>query len=229
MNIFKDIQYTYTFRHTCREETTWLHLSRCPINPSSSQLIRAHVPQLLRGYVHDISTSVCHEARLADLKFFFSFSQVFMTRTDVLQCVHEPFGDAFYFGPERLSDRYENDEEARKESGFENSTFKTIFDRLDAESTEVRNSRQHVFFGSIVLRCDQRPVFISFFYFLISILSLFPSFSISQHKAGGHVHVAFQYTGSSIRSFTMTITCACSLAPNSMRFSTPNRHSSSTG
>lgn len=61
-----------------------------------------------------------------------------MTRRDILTCVHEPFGDAFYFGPERLSERYEEDEAARKESGFENSTFKTIFDRLDKESEEVR-------------------------------------------------------------------------------------------
>lgn len=61
-----------------------------------------------------------------------------MTRRDILTCVHEPFGDAFYFGPERLSERYEDDEAGRKESGFENSTYKTIFDRLDKESEEVR-------------------------------------------------------------------------------------------
>lgn len=61
-----------------------------------------------------------------------------MTRTDILSCVHEPFGDAFYFGPERLSERYENDEKARVESGFANSTFKTIFDRIEREGKEVR-------------------------------------------------------------------------------------------
>ena len=61
-----------------------------------------------------------------------------MTRRDALICVHEPFGDAFYFGPERLSDRYENDEKAREESGFANSTFKTIFERLERESAQVR-------------------------------------------------------------------------------------------
>ena len=61
-----------------------------------------------------------------------------MTRTDILTCVHEPFGDAFYFGPERLSSRYEEDDKARAESGFENSTFKTIFDRIEREGKEVR-------------------------------------------------------------------------------------------
>lgn len=61
-----------------------------------------------------------------------------MTRDDVLACVHEPFGDAFYFGPERLSPRYEDDEAARKESGFADSTYKTIFERIEKEGKEVR-------------------------------------------------------------------------------------------
>lgn len=41
-----------------------------------------------------------------------------MTRPDALTCVHEPFGDAFYYGPERMSTRFEKDEEARKKSGY---------------------------------------------------------------------------------------------------------------
>ena len=57
-----------------------------------------------------------------------------MTRYDTLQCVHEPFGDAYYFGPERLAERYENDAKARKESGYEESTYKTIFDRIAREN-----------------------------------------------------------------------------------------------
>ncbi len=59
-----------------------------------------------------------------------AFERVFMTRRDVLQCVHEPFGDAFYFGPERLSSRYESDEEARESSGFANTTYKDVADSL---------------------------------------------------------------------------------------------------
>lgn len=59
-----------------------------------------------------------------------------MTRQDILTCVHEPFGDAFYFGPERLSSRYENDEQAREASGFADSTFKTIFERIEREGKE---------------------------------------------------------------------------------------------
>jgi len=64
-----------------------------------------------------------------------------MTRRDILTCVHEPFGDAFYFGPERLSTRYENDEKARVESGFADSTFKTIFERIENEGKEVCPAR----------------------------------------------------------------------------------------
>jgi hypothetical protein len=53
-----------------------------------------------------------------------------MTRRDILHCVHEPFGDAFYFGPERLSERYEKDEEARKASGFADVTYNDVMNRL---------------------------------------------------------------------------------------------------
>lgn len=60
-----------------------------------------------------------------------------MTRKDSLQCIHEPFGDAFYFGPERLSSRYEHDEKARLASGFSTSTYKTVFDRIESEAAKV--------------------------------------------------------------------------------------------
>ncbi|EFR04009.1 hypothetical protein MGYG_07014 [Nannizzia gypsea CBS 118893] len=65
-----------------------------------------------------------------------AFERVFMTRHDTLKCIHEPLGDAFYYGPERLSKRYEDDEDARVQTGFHQSTFKTIFDRLDTEASE---------------------------------------------------------------------------------------------
>jgi len=62
-----------------------------------------------------------------------AFERVFMTRHKTLQCVHEPFGDAYYFGPERLAERYESDAEARKESGYSESTYRTIFDSIARE------------------------------------------------------------------------------------------------
>lgn len=64
--------------------------------------------------------------------------QVFMTRPDILQCAHEPFGDAFYYGPERLGERYADDEAGRISSGFSKTTYADVIDRLNRDgSTEV--------------------------------------------------------------------------------------------
>jgi hypothetical protein len=63
-----------------------------------------------------------------------------MTRRKSLQTIHEPFGDAFYYGPERMGTRFEDDEQAREESGFANSTFRTIFERIENEAAEVSHA-----------------------------------------------------------------------------------------
>ncbi|KAJ5131453.1 uncharacterized protein N7515_007492 [Penicillium bovifimosum] len=65
-----------------------------------------------------------------------AFERVFMTQRDTIQCVHEPFGDAFYYGPERLSGRFADDEQARLDSGFANSTYSTVMERIEREATE---------------------------------------------------------------------------------------------
>ncbi|KAL8761906.1 MAG: hypothetical protein Q9184_002010 [Pyrenodesmia sp. 2 TL-2023] len=68
-----------------------------------------------------------------------AFERVFMTQRNTLTSVHEPFGDAFYYGPERLSARYENDLKAREDSGFSQSTYQTILERFEREeASEVR-------------------------------------------------------------------------------------------
>lgn len=61
-----------------------------------------------------------------------------MTRRDILKTVHEPFGDAWYFGPERLAERYADDEDVREASGFAKSTYQTIMERINEDNTEVR-------------------------------------------------------------------------------------------
>ncbi|KAK3391665.1 hypothetical protein B0T20DRAFT_421898 [Sordaria brevicollis] len=53
-----------------------------------------------------------------------------MTRSDALTCVHEPYGDAFYYGPERMSSRYEQDEAAREKSGYSEVTYGNVTDRI---------------------------------------------------------------------------------------------------
>lgn len=58
-----------------------------------------------------------------------------MTRNDALVCVHEPFGDAFYYGPERMGERFlgEGDREAREKSGFGEVTFGDVVERIEEE------------------------------------------------------------------------------------------------
>lgn len=73
-----------------------------------------------------------------------------MTRRNSLQTIHEPFGDAFYYGPERMGPRFEDDDKAREESGFANSTFKTVFDRIESEAAEVHTC---LFMASALKQC----------------------------------------------------------------------------
>jgi hypothetical protein len=62
-----------------------------------------------------------------------------MTCKDTISCIHEPFGDAWYFGPERLSPRYASDEKAettREQSGIGNYTYKDVFEAM--HETEIK-------------------------------------------------------------------------------------------
>ncbi|KAF7559953.1 hypothetical protein G7046_g4192 [Stylonectria norvegica] len=74
-----------------------------------------------------------------------AFERVFMTRRDILESVHEPFGDAFYFGPEFLSDRFRDDAAARQASEFSDKTYKDILDQvMDAGKEIPTQARSHV-------------------------------------------------------------------------------------
>lgn len=62
-----------------------------------------------------------------------------MTRRDTLKCIHEPFGDAFYFGPELMSKRFANDAKYRQESGYANTTYLDILKDIEGDGqNEVR-------------------------------------------------------------------------------------------
>ncbi|KAH6654190.1 P-loop containing nucleoside triphosphate hydrolase protein [Truncatella angustata] len=63
-----------------------------------------------------------------------AFERVFMTRRD-MTCAHEPFGDAYYYGPERLHDRYEA-EDKRLSSGFSKTTYQDVLNRLDEDGSD---------------------------------------------------------------------------------------------
>ncbi|KAF2010891.1 hypothetical protein BU24DRAFT_466649 [Aaosphaeria arxii CBS 175.79] len=69
-----------------------------------------------------------------------AFERVFMTRRDTLKCFHEPFGDAYYYGPERIALRYEESEEERESSGYSKITYKNIFDRFAQPNLEGKRA-----------------------------------------------------------------------------------------
>ncbi|ODA82602.1 hypothetical protein RJ55_01109 [Drechmeria coniospora] len=67
--------------------------------------------------------------------------QVFMTRRDVLESQHEPFGDAFYFGPEFLGTRFKDDPAARAVAPELQQTYKQVLHQFD----EVEKQGKRVF------------------------------------------------------------------------------------
>lgn len=56
--------------------------------------------------------------------------QVFMTRRDTIQCEHEPLGEPFYYGPERMSERFMDDEAYRVKTGYADTTYQDIMSGL---------------------------------------------------------------------------------------------------
>lgn len=61
-----------------------------------------------------------------------------MTRQDVLKSYHEPFGDAFYYGPECHSQRFKDDPVAREESGMASTTYQDVYRSFEEADKEVR-------------------------------------------------------------------------------------------
>jgi len=89
--------------------------------------------------LHGVRKSITHNNRKVvqnECKVLTSY-QVFLTCHDTLTCLHEPFGFPYYYGPERLHDRFENDEQARIDSGWSNDTYKIVFDKIERENVEV--------------------------------------------------------------------------------------------
>jgi len=71
-----------------------------------------------------------------------AFERVMMTRTDVLTCVHEPFGDPFYYSnEERLGIRFGADTDAmrkvREETGYAGVSYRDTFDDIGRQAAEV--------------------------------------------------------------------------------------------
>ncbi len=63
-----------------------------------------------------------------------------MTRRDILECSHEPFADAFYLGPELMSDRFKDQGADRGSLGMSCSdTYQTVLDSFDQMQSQVRS------------------------------------------------------------------------------------------
>lgn len=52
-------------------------------------------------------------------------------------CVHEPFSDAYHWGPEKLSQRYEDVEERREKYGYKTYTYRTALQIIEDAAVEV--------------------------------------------------------------------------------------------
>jgi len=61
-----------------------------------------------------------------------------MTQRDTMTCAHEPFGDAWYFGPEKLGERYQNDENRGRKTGFRDVTYRAVLDGFEKDTAQVR-------------------------------------------------------------------------------------------
>lgn len=91
---------------------------------SSNKTTDTKQPQVLMIVTHPRSTSTALE-------------RSFLTREDLV-CIHEPFGDPYYFGPERMSDRYS--EEERKKSLYADTTFKDVVDEIYKEYKQKKDA-----------------------------------------------------------------------------------------
>src|SRR5207302_909483 len=67
-----------------------------------------------------------------------AFERVMMTRED-LRCVHEPFGDAFYYGGERIGERFlgKEHQDVRDKSGFSETTYQDVVGKIEGGKEDV--------------------------------------------------------------------------------------------
>ncbi|KAI5851121.1 P-loop containing nucleoside triphosphate hydrolase protein [Morchella snyderi] len=81
-----------------------------------------------------------------------AFERVMMTRADdALVCLHEPFGDAFYYGPERLGRRFDGEamRGAREQSGFAGVTFADVVAGIEEARRAAKLENKRIFIKDI--------------------------------------------------------------------------------
>lgn len=78
-----------------------------------------------------------------------AFERAFLQREEEFYCLHEPFGDEYYFGPHRQSPRYKNGN-LPKDVKLTTATFESICDEIFAKRSGkrvfVKDMAYHVFY-----------------------------------------------------------------------------------
>lgn len=76
-----------------------------------------------------------------------AFERAFLQRSEEFHCLHEPFGDVYYFGPQRQSMRYKNSIQLRNDK-LNSATFEYVCDEIlmerDGKRTFVKDMACHV-------------------------------------------------------------------------------------
>ena len=62
---------------------------------------------------------------------------MFLSHPDKIECFHEAFDDAFYYGPERLASRFMHNTKARMESGCSHVTYHDDYAKIEEFRTHV--------------------------------------------------------------------------------------------
>ena len=97
-------------------------------------VLLTHVRSRSTAFLRVSYTKSVHlQGELAD------FSKMMMTRPDVLNCLHEPFAEPFYFGPERMAERYTNglNENRRLASGHKKTNYYDVMEKIKMELDKV--------------------------------------------------------------------------------------------
>jgi hypothetical protein len=71
-------------------------------------------------------------------------NKAFIQRRDV-KIVHEPFDDAFFFGPERLHPRYNDNENARLKNAGNETTYQVDLDKILNNQPQVSQNLPRLF------------------------------------------------------------------------------------
>ncbi|KAF2084893.1 hypothetical protein K490DRAFT_48038 [Saccharata proteae CBS 121410] len=71
-----------------------------------------------------------------------AFERIFIANEQHVEPIHEPFGDAYWMGPETQLDRYA---EVRDKSGVQDKTYRIVIDDIERTAKKASAEGKHVF------------------------------------------------------------------------------------